>query len=419
VDVIHDLDESEKDCPCGCRRKCIGEEVSEKLDYKPAEFKVERHIRLKYACPECEGVEDDSPTVKIAPVPVQLLPKAIATAGLVAHIVCSKFEDALPLYRQEKIFARLGVDIPRATMCNWLINVATFLSPLMELLIREIRSGPLVNADETPVQVLKEPNRPNTTKSYMWVLRGGDPEQPSVVFQYHPSRGGDVPLAFLDGFQGYLQCDEYNGYNALERQDGVIRMGCWAHARRKFHKVIKARSSSKKQGSAEEALGYIRQLYKIEKQARAQDLGAEAIVDIRQKESKPVLDEFKTWLDKKAVLTPPKGLLGKAIGYALRNWTRLTRYLEDGRLRPDNNLAENAIRPFVIGRKNWLFAGNPKGAEASATYYSLIETAKANGLKPYEYLRYLFDKVPLAKTEDEYRMLLPQNLKAEDLALRN
>jgi len=416
VEIIHDLDESEKRCGCGVERECIGQEVSEKLDYVPATIRVERHIRLKYACPGCEGVEDDGPTVKIAPAPPQLIEKSNATAGLVAHIVCSKFEDALPLYRQEKIFARLGVELPRSTMCSWLVKVAQKHQQLVDLLLGEIRSGPLINADETTVQVLQEPDKADTSKSYMWLFRGGDPEHPSLVFRYHPTRSGKVALEYLSGYQGYVQCDGYNGYDALGREDCVTLVGCWAHARRKFDKVIKARGSKKKQGTAEKAIEFIGKLYAVEKKARELELDADGIRRLRLQESEPVLEEFKGWLEAKLPLTPPKGLLGTAIRYTLGNWKRLVRYLEDGRLRPDNNLAENAIRPFVVGRKNWLFAGHPNGADAAAFYFSLIETAKANGLKPYDYLRYLFDRLPLADTAEDYKKLLPQYLDPEMIA---
>jgi transposase len=407
VDIVHDLDEAEKTCPCGCQLSRIGEEVCEKLRYTPATLVVERHIRPKYACKQCEGVEDDGPTVKIAPVPPQLIPKSFATGSLIAHIVCAKFEDALPLYRQEKIFARLGIDLSRQTMCGWLINVADQARPLLELMGQENRSGPFVNVDETTVQVMKEPDKADTSKSYMWLFRGGQPERPVLVFQYHPSRSGQIPLEYLRGYQGYVQCDAYSGYDALGRQEGVVLVGCWAHARRKFDEVIQARGGAKRRGSAEEALEYIGRLYAVEKKAREAGLEPGAIYDLRQREAKPVLDEFKLWLDAKVLVTPPKGLLGKAVLYTLNNWQRLIRYLEDGRLRPDNNLAENAIRPFVVGRKNWLFAGNPDGAHAAAVYYSLIETAKANGWKAHDYLTHLFENLPFAKTEEDYRNLLP------------
>ena len=415
VEVIHDLDESEKTCDCGCKLKCIGEEVSEKLDYVPARIQVERHIRCKYACPACEGVDSQGPTVRIAPVPAQLLPKSIATSGLVAHIITAKFEDALPFYRQEKIFARLGIDLGRASMAGWVIKTYEKVQPLIELLGHEIRSGPIVGIDETPLQVLNEPGRENTTKSYMWVFRGGDPDRPTLVYQYHPTRSGKIPLAFLKGYQGFVQTDGYNGYDALGRQPGVTLVGCWAHARRKFDKVIKARGNPCKTGAADEAMAYIGKLYAVEKEARQKGLSPDQIYELRQHRSKPILDEFKKWLDHKIQTTPPKGLLGKAVGYTLNHWSRLVRYIDDGRLRPDNNMVENAIRPFVLGRKNWLFNGHPSGAEASAAMFSLIETARANGLKSYYYLRYLFDRLPLVKTEADLKSLLPQHVNADAL----
>lgn len=410
VEVVHDLTEEEKVCDCGCRLSRIGEDTSEKLDIIPAKIRVLRHIRYKYVCKSCEGVESEGPTVKIAPLPAQIIPKSIATPGLLAHMLVSKFEDALPFYRQEKIFVRMGIELPRSTMCGWAIKVAEQINPLLLLLGQEIRSGPLINIDETPVQVLNEPGRANTRKSYMWVFRGGDPDRPALVYQYHPTRSGQVPLTFLEGFKGFAQTDGYNGYDALGRQHGVVLVGCWAHARRKFDKVIKAKGNPKKKGLADEALESIRKLYAIEKEARKKELDPEQVYTLRQLRAKPVLDEFKTWLDHKASITPPKGLLGKAVAYALNHWKRLVRYIDDGRLRPDNNLIENAIRPFVVGRKNWLFSGHPNGANASAALYSLIETAKANGLKPYFYLRYLFDQLPLAETESDLKKLLPQNV---------
>jgi len=407
VEVIHDLDEAEKQCGCGLQRSCIGQEVSEKLDIIPATIRVIRHIRYKYACKECEGVDSNQPAVKIAPAPKQLLPKSMATAGLVAHIAVAKFEDALPLYRQEKQFARLGIDLPRATMASWLIKTAGHLLPLVEICNREIRSGPLINIDETTIQVLDEPGRSNTSKSYMWLFRGGDPDRPVLIYQYHPSRSGKIPLNYLNGYQGYIQTDAYKGYDALGRQKGVVMVGCWAHARRKFAEVVKAKGNVKKKGLAEEALDKNGRLYALEKQARRQGLDPLGIYELRQEKSRPILDDLKAWLDEKSIKTPPKGLLGKAINYALGQWHRLVRYIDDGRLRPDNNIAENAIRPFVLGRKNWLFSGHPRGAEATAILYGLVETAKANGLKPYPYLRYLFQQFPFAESEADYRRLLP------------
>ena len=414
IEIVHDLPEEEKVCACGCRLTKIGEEVSEKLDYIPAKLQVVRHIRYKYACKGCEGIDSDGGAVKIAPPAVQIIPKGMATAGLLAQILVSKFCDALPFYRQEKIFVRLGIDIPRATMANWAIHVAQRCRPLMEILRSEILSGPLVNIDETTVQVLKEPGRENTAKSYMWIFRGGSPDNPALVYQYHPTRSGEVPKNYLDGYQGYIQTDGYSGYDALGCQKGIIHVGCWAHVRRKFFDVVQARQKNSRQksktGSGDVALSYIKRLYAIESIAEQGEYSAEQIEKIRKAQARPILDEFKGWLEKRFVQTPPKGLLGKAIAYALHQRPRLIIYLQDGRLRPDNNLAENAIRPFVVGRKNWLFSGHPRGAEASACLYSLIETAKANGLEPYLYFRFLFDHLPTAANEDEFKSLLPQYL---------
>ena len=419
VDVIHDLSEEEKVCACGCIKSRIGEEVSEQLDIIPAKIQVIRNIRYKYVCRRCEGVEADEAAVKIAPLPLQLIPKSIATPGLLAHVITAKFVDALPFYRQEGQFSRLGIDLPRSTMCGWAIKVADRSEPLLELLNKEIRSGPLINIDETTLQVMNEPERSNKTKSYMWIFRGGDPDRPVLVYQYHQSRSGNVVSKYLKGYKGYVQSDGFSGYDFIDYDPEIIHVGCWAHVRRKFVDVLKAsgkRESVKgRTGNAGKAVDYIRRLYAIEKSATEKGLGYKEICEERQKHAKPILDDFKGWLEEISYKTPPKGLLGKAISYTLGQWDRLVRYIEDGRLRPDNNLAENAIRPFVVGRKNWLFSGHPNGARASAALYSLIETAKANNLEPYQYLRYLFDKLPHAKSKDDYKALLPNGLAREQL----
>lgn len=414
IEVIQDIPEEQKYCPCGERLSCIGEEVCEKLDYIPAKIQVMRIIRPKYACKNCEGVEDTGPTVKIAPPPAQLIPKSIATEALIAQIATAKFADGLPLYRQEKIFGRYQIDLSRKTMANWLIQVSLRCLPLIELFKDQIRSGPLINMDETPVQVLNEPGRSNTTKSYMWVFSGGDPDRRTVVYQYHPTRSAQVVLDFLSDYQGYVQSDAFSGYDQLGRRQGIIHLGCWVHARRNFIEVTKAmkKDPGKKpiRGLSDEAIDFIGNLYQVERLSKTLNLSYDQIYQLRQREAKPILEKFKIWLDVNRDLTPPKSLLGKAIQYALNNWKKLIVYIEDGRLKPDNNVAENAIRPFVLGRKNWLFSGAPKGAEASAVFFSLIETAKANGFEPYAYLRYLFEKLPMAQTAQDYAALLPQNL---------
>ncbi len=290
------------------------------------------------------------------------------------------------------------------------MQAALSCQPLLNLLEDEVLSSHFINIDETPLQVLQEPGRSPTTKSYMWVFRRGDPDRPVLLFQYHPTRSGDVVRTFLRDFQGYVQTDGYAGYNFLDYEKDIRHIGCWAHSRRGYMNVIKAQGKNRKIGAADEAMKYIKKLYKLERDARKNAFSVEEIYHMRQTESKPILEDFKKWLSKKSLQTPPKGLLGKAVSYTLNQWDRLIGYIEDGHLTPDNNLAENSIRPFVIGRKNWLFSGTPEGAEASALLYSLIETAKANSLEPYAYLRYIFDRLPTASSLEDYEALLPWNI---------
>jgi transposase len=414
VEVEHDLPEEEKTCACGHEKTRIGEEISEQLDYIPAQIQVIKHIRYKYVCKSCEGVEADEAAVSIAPQPAQILPKSIASPGLIAQIITAKYVDALPLYRQEKIFERLGIELKRQTMSAWVVKVAEACSPLIELLFHEIRSGPYIQMDETTLQVLEEACRQASTNSYMWVMRGGSADTVAIVYRYDPSRSSDVAKQMLGDFTGYLQTDGYQGYEFVDELIGVKHLGCLAHARRKFVEAAKALGKGKKKaGSAQEALDYIAKLYALEQSARDQKLTAEQIQKLRRAKSKPILEKFKQWLEKKADQVPPGSHIGKAVFYTLGQWDRLTVYLEDGRLHPDNNLAENAIRPFVVGRKNWLFSATPDGAQASASLYSLIETAKANNLDPYWYLRYLFERLPLAETTQDYKNLLPNRVDRE------
>jgi transposase len=430
VEVVHDISQSEKQCGCGSEMSRIGEEVSEQLEMVPAHFWVVRHIRPKYACKHCEGVDgnEGERSVKIAPVPAQLLPKTISTPGLLSHILVSKFCDSLPFYRQENQFKRLGFELSRATMCNWAIKVADRCNRLVELLRQEILSGPLINIDETTFQVLRErtPGRRVDSKSYMWVKRGGLPGKEGVVYHYAESRSGSVASDLVGAYRGYVQTDGYSGYDFLDHRDGIIHVGCWAHVRRKFLDVLKAsgvknvkrvKHELKDLGHAGKALQTIRDLYAIEKEAIEQELTAELVYEERRRKAKPILDDFEIWLKEIAPTAPPKSLLGKALAYTLGQWHRLIRYLDDGIIRMDNNLAENAIRPFVVGRKNWLFFDQPGGAEAGAILYSLIETARTNGLEPYQYFCYLFDKLPhISQEEDEQlKTLLPMNLNPDIL----
>jgi transposase len=402
-EVVHDIPEDQKLCACGAAMSRIGEEVSEQLEIIPARAKVIRHVRPKYACRACQGVDTEGGAVKIAPPAEQLIPKSIATPGLLAFLMVSKFADALPFYRQERIFVRMGVELSRTTMCSWAMEVAQRLRPLLHLMRDQIRAGPYVQIDETPLQVLEDPG----STSQMWVYRGGEPHAPTLIYAYHPSRSGDIPFEFLDGYRGWVQTDGYAGYDKLGRREGVVMLGCWAHARRKFVDVTKAASTG---SAAHEAIEYIRKLYDVESEAEQRSLNEEQTMELRRLRTVPVLENFHRWLLELHDTTPPQGLLGKAINYTLGQWDRLERYIQHGMLRPDNNLAENAIRPFVIGRKNWLFSATSRGAHASAALYSVIESAKANGHDPYWYLRFLFQGLISARTAEQYAALLPQNV---------
>ena len=404
--VVHDIPDAEKHCACGQPLVKIREEVCEKLDIVPPRVTVIRHVRPVYACHHCEGsAQEESPAVKRAAAAAQLLPKSLATPGLLAYIVTSKFCDSLPYYRQNKIFERLGIDISRQDMANWTIAVARRVDPLVQLLKQEIRSGPVVHIDETTVQVLQEPGRPATSKSWMWVFVGGQPDKRCILYHYHPSRSGSVPEEFLGAYQGFLQTDGFEGYARLGGRPGITHAGCWAHARRKF---FEAKQLASKAGSADEALARIASLYAIEKRLRAeQSFSPEQFMRERKTQVMPILDKFHAWLAQRAQQVPPSVALGKAIAYTLKEWPKLLRYLDSPYLTPDNNACEQAIRPFVLGRKNWLFSGSPVGAHASAALFSLIETAKANDVEPYLYLRYVFSNVPDGDDPGAFKQLLP------------
>jgi transposase len=405
IRIEHDINEADKTCSCGCQRVEIGEECSEQLDIIPAKVHVLVHARKKYACPRCEE------GVQTARLPAQPIPKSNASAGLLAHIATQKYQDALPLYRQEAILARSGIEIPRNTLASWMIKAGELIQPLINLLSEQQLSYPILHCDETRVQVLKEPGKQPISKSYMWVRVGGPPTQPIRLFHYADSRRGGVVNALLAGYQGYLQTDDYAGYNTVAEKESIIQLGCWAHARRKFIDTQKA-NPKHKTGKADIAISYIARLYAIEKDIK--DQPAEERLRVRQEKSIPLLKAIKEWMDKALSRTVPKGLLGKALNYLNKNWEKLTVYTQDGRLSIDNNPAENAIRPFVIGRKNWLFSATVEGAASSANLYSLIETAKANGLEPYGYLKKVFSELPKATDVEGVEALLPWNVKLKD-----
>lgn len=407
VKVVHDLTEEERYCPHdGAALTEIGEVISEQLDIVPAKIQVIQHIRKQYAC-------DCGHCIKTADLPAQPIPKSMASPGLLAHITVSKYQDALPLYRQETILQRIGVDIPRATLANWMIQAGNLVQPVINLLRDRLLGYDILQMDETPVQVLNEPGKTAQSTSYIWLQRGGPPNQPVVLYDYDPGRGAGVPQRLLNDFSGYLQTDGYGGYNAVVTANGLIHVGCMAHARRKFSEALKAQGKNKKRGKAHRGLTLIQKLYRVEKQCRK--LSAEERHVRRQQQAKPILDEMRTWLDTVLPQVPPRSVTGKALIYLHNEWEKLIRYLDDGRLEIDNNGAENAIRPFVIGRKNWLFSASVKGVKSSVNLYSLIETAKANGLEPYAYLRYLYTELPKVETVEAIEALLPGNIDKDRL----
>ena len=413
IEIVHDIPEEDKICGCGHELQQIGPpEISERLQVILPQFVVEKHIYPKYACKKCEGsADEEKPAVRSAPREKTILPGSIATAGLLAFILTNKYCDHMPYYRQEKSFERMGVRISRQDMSNWTMKVSERVKPLIELMRNQILSGPLIQMDETPVQVMGEPDRADTDKSYMWLARGGPPQAPVTLYSYRTTRAGKHPREMLEGYEGYLQTDGYQGYDsAVGDREQIIQIGCFAHARRKFHEAGKV---TKKAGGAEEGLKYINRLFRIEKELRAQDIVDQIFVAKRKELAEPVLDDFRKWLNKKSNHIVPQSLLGKAVGYTLKQWEKLVRYLDAAYLRPDNNAAERSIRPFVCGRKAWLFCGSPTGADASCAIYSLIESAKQNGLDPYGYLYYLFDTIPTLK--GNYEELLPQNVEKSDI----
>lgn len=411
TEIIHDISDEDKVCGCGCLLSKIGEETSEKVNIIPEQIWVERHIRPKYACKACEGSGDEDKKVfRIAPVEPAIIDKSIATPGLLAFTIVNKFVDHLPYYRQEKKFERIGIHISRQDMSNWQRKSFEKLEPLISLLKNEIRSGPVIRMDETPVQVLNEEGRENTSNSYMWLSMGGTPGRESFVYEYKPTRAASYVKEYLSDYKGYLQTDGYAGYAAaLKGNSGIIHVSCFAHARRAFFDAVIAGKS----GSANEGMKYIQKLYAIENQFRAKKLPDDVFLDQRRKEVIPVLEQFKDWLDKKVSQVPPGVLIGKAVNYTLGQWDKLVRYLDSPYLTPDNNLAENAIRPFVLGRKNWLFSGSPAGAVSSCGFYSLIGTAKYHKLNPHTYLMKVFEIASLLdiKQEKDFEKLLPWNLK--------
>jgi len=403
VDVIHDVPEAARTCSCGTPMVAIGSDISEQLDIVPMQIRVLRHIRLRYGCP----TSTHAPVT--AKLPPQPLPKTNASADFLAMLVVVKFVDGLPLVRVSKVLDRHGVPVPDQTLGRWVIAVGKLLQPLLNLARDALLEGKLLHIDETVLQVLKEKDKAATSNSYMWVQTGGPRGKPVVIFDYDPSRSAEVPVRLLHDYQGYLMADGYGGYNKLANTEGIERLACWAHVRRRFVEAARVQPKGKR-GLADEAVKLIGVLYRIERDYK--DATDEARFLARQSLSVPALETLRAWMEKTLPGVPPKNALGTALSYMHDQWSMLVRYPERGDLPIDNNRCENAIRPFVIGRKSWLFNCTPAGAKASAVIYSLVETAKANGLEPYTWLRQVLRDLPAAQTVEEVEALLPWNIKA-------
>ena len=407
IDVVVDVPEDQRICKCcGKTMVEIGEDISEQLTIIPMKVQALAFHRKRYGCPTREHAP------LIAERPPQVLPKSNASNDLLAMLITAKYVDGIPLARMEYILGRAGAIVPRVTLARWMIQVAEKLKPLEEAMNQVLTQYPVLHIDETPVQVLKEKDRSPSTKSYMWVRKGGPPERPVVLYRYAPSRGKDVPIDLLKEWQGYLMCDGYSSYNKVGARPDVELLTCWVHARRGFINAIKLQPKGKK-GRANEMVAMIARLYMVEKECRLSTI--EERYQSRQEISKPILDAIRQWLDTNIPTTAPKSALGKAMAYMNKFWPRLIRYVEAGHLPIDNNETERAIRPFAIGRRAWLFADTPAGAEASACLYSMVETAKANGLEPYTWLLKVMRGMPGASKSGNWEHLMPWNCKAEDL----
>ena len=392
VEVIdHTLPEEEQLCPeCGFGLHVMGHDYRQELVIIPAQVKVVEHRRLTYACRHCERNGERVPIVK-ASVPQPLISGSLASASAVAYIMTQKYVMHVPLYRQEQEWHRLGYDLNRQTMANWVIRCAEdWLDPIYARMRELLLKQEVLHCDETTTQVLREPGKTATSKSYMWLYRtSGDTKHAIVQYEYQPSRSHSHPQRFLKDFKGYLHADGYSGYNHLP--NAIIRIGCWAHMRRKWMDALKGIPKESRGASvSDEALKRIGYLFHLEYIWRM--LTPEERYERRLEESKPLAEEFYVWLS--TVNALPKSAVGEAVQYALSQKQWLMNVYLDGRTELSNNRAENSIRPFTLGRKNWLFAATVRGAQASATVYSIIETAKANGLKPYEYLEFLFKTLP-------------------------
>lgn len=395
--VEHVVPPEELMCPdCGAERTKIGEEVSEQLEYIPAEFLVLQHVRAKHACPRCEG------NIVTASTPAQPIEKGVPGPGLLAQVVTAKYADHLPLNRLEGIFRRSGVEIARSTMCGWVGVVADLLAPIYFVMHRSVLLSKVIQTDDTPIPVL-DPELDRTRRGHIWVYLGDD-SHPDTVYDFTPTHTRDGPRRFLESFEGYLQADAYPGYDDLFRDGRIVEVGCWAHARRYFYD---ARTSEP--ALAHIALAFIGTLYEVERQVR--ELDPEDRLAMRQTRSRKTIDHFTKWLEEQARHVLPKSPFGEAIGYVVDQCEALNRYIDDPDLSIDNNAAERALRQVVIGRNNWLFAGSDVGARRAAILYSLVMTCKRHDIDMLAYLRDVLDRVSTHPAR-EVMELTPRGWKA-------
>ena len=399
--IIHDIEDKTCDC-CGNELHKMGEDKCEKLVFIPATVKVQEHIRPKYACRHCEKKAIATP-IKQAKMPLMPINKGIATPSLLSQIITSKYQSGLPLYRQESMFKQYNIDLSRQTMSQWIMRCATLFDPLIADFKSLLLQQPVIFSDDTTLQVVSL----ERATSYMWVYGcGTDKPKPNtlipniVLYEFTETHVHDSPKNYLEEYQGYMQVDGFEGY----ARTGATLVGCWAHARRYFIEAKKLQG--KKAGKADVVLTLIQKLYAVEFTIKEKTV--EEKYRVRQKQSKPILDELKLWLEKNRSSIVGNTKLIKAADYLINQWEKLVRYVEDGRLNIDNNRAERAVKPFVIGRKNWLFSNTVSGAKASATLYSIVETAKANGLVPYDYIILCLEE--LCQPKPDLTKLLPWNI---------
>ena len=378
-------------CPCGCQMKRVGEDVAEKLDYVPGVFTVERHIRGKWACAKCE-------TITQVPVDPHIIDKGIPTTGLLAQVLVAKYADHLPLYRQEAIFGRAGLAIPRSTLAQWVGSCGVQLQPLVDAMKVELLQHRVLHADETPVAMLK-PGNGKTHRAYLWAYATGAFETTrAVVYDFCESRSGEHARRFLGDWRGSLTCDDFSGYKALIAS-GVTEVGCLAHARRKFFDLHAANQSQ----IAEVALQQFARVYEIEREVK--EIATDQRQTIRQQQTKPLLDALHQWMVLQRQKVPEGSASAKALDYSLRRWEALTRFVDDGQLPVDNNWIENQIRPIAIGRSNWLFAGSLRAGQRAAAVMTLIQSARLNGHDPYAYLKDVLARLPTQRVSLVHELL--------------